>query len=262
MKQRIKARVGSVPYLNAKPLFYPLLSKPSPAFTLHFDVPRRLSEDLGGGLLQGALCPALQAAMGDFEVLSSYGIVSRGAVGSVHLYARKDPEDWKSVRLDQASVSSAALVEVLCRKYFKNGATMLSGPPGKFQEEVDAYLLIGDPDMKHRPAEGVMRWDLGEAWQKMTGLPFLYAAWIVRPDMNSELKEVLNGSFLSPEDGRFEKMLEEDARNMDLEKAFLKRYLKENIHFHIDKEVIAGFETFVAHVAEIRKMKMVPLRWV
>jgi chorismate dehydratase len=45
-------------------------------------------------------------------------------------------------------------------------------------ETHDSALIIGDLRLFESPAAHVM--DLGAAWKELTGLPFVYAAWLAR----------------------------------------------------------------------------------
>src|SRR5690606_15479594 len=55
----------------------------------------------------------------------------------------------------------------------------------------DPVLLIGDPGLA--AAEGAREpWDLGQKWVQWTGLPFVFALWVVRPGVDpAELMPVL-----------------------------------------------------------------------
>ncbi len=48
-----------------------------------------------------------------------------------------------------------------------------------------AQLLIGDQAIQFRRKYGseFQFWDLGEQWKKLTGLPFVYALWLIRPEV-------------------------------------------------------------------------------
>jgi chorismate dehydratase len=47
--------------------------------------------------------------------------------------------------------------------------------------ECDAGLIIGDLQLFDMPADHIL--DLGEAWFNLTGLPFVYAGWLARPEV-------------------------------------------------------------------------------
>ena len=243
----MKTRVGCVPYLNARPLALGLVASGAP-YTVVFKPPRKLGEDLESGMVMGALAPALLAATKGFEILPSHGIISRGAVASVHLYSRKDPSDWKTVFLDVNSLSSVALSEVLCRFHFKNQAKIV-GEDGR--ASADAYLLIGDQDMSHRKPDGMRSWDLGEEWQKFAGLPFLYAAWVVSPGLRETDRRVLDLAFMDPSSADIEASLPAESARLGLPVEALRDYLRKNIHYNVDESVLEGFRKFLSLAHQI-----------
>lgn len=244
----MKTRIGCVPYLNARPLALGLVASGGP-YTLLFKHPKQLGQDLRADQLMGALAPALLAATGGFEILPSHGIISRGEVASVHLYSRKDPQDWNTVFMDVHSLSSVALTEVLCRFHFKNSARIV-GEEGR--ATADAYLLIGDQDMMHRPQEGVRSWDLGTQWQQFTGLPFLYAAWVVSPGLREADRRVLDMAYMNPAAPELAETLPAESARLGLPVEALRRYLSHNIHYDIDAGVLEGFRRYLSHLSEIR----------
>jgi chorismate dehydratase len=58
------------------------------------------------------------------------------------------------------------------------GARESAGLPG-------ARLLIGDQAIRFRQTHAgeFQFWDLGEQWKKLIGLPFVYALWLIRPEV-------------------------------------------------------------------------------
>ena len=48
-----------------------------------------------------------------------------------------------------------------------------------------ARLLIGDQAIRFRQdhTDEFQFWDLGEQWKKLTGLPFVFALWLIRPEV-------------------------------------------------------------------------------
>ena len=49
----------------------------------------------------------------------------------------------------------------------------------------EGALIIGDPAIEFRLRHGdrYRYFDLGAEWQRATGLPFVFAAWLVRPEV-------------------------------------------------------------------------------
>jgi chorismate dehydratase len=246
----LKARIGSVPYLNSLPLFQGILISGG-NLTLLFDYPTNLAHGLRRQSFQGALCPTLLALQSPkYQILPNHGIISRGPVGSVHIYSNKEAKDWKTVLLDTHSMSSVALCEVLCKKHFKNEAKIVGNVSA---EEADAYLLIGDIDMNHEAPEGYQSWDLGQAWQELSGLPFLYAAWLVHEDIDTATRYILNDAYVNPRSEVLQEVLPEFLKNFkNLSQEEATDYLTKNIHYKIDDEVWEGFRTFVNYLDECR----------
>jgi len=246
----MKSRIGSVPYLNSLPLFQGVLISGG-NLTVLFDYPSNLAKGLRNRSFHAALCPTLLALKSDhYQILPSYGIISRGPVKSVHLYSRKDPKDWQNVFMDIHSMSSVALTEVLCQKHFKNKAEITNTNKA---EDADAYLLIGDIDMAHKPAKGYHSWDLGEEWDKLTGLPFLYAAWLARHDIDSASKQLLNEAYVDPTSEILQEVLPDFVKNipgLNINEAT--HYLTNHIHYNITDDVWEGFNTFVNYLDECR----------
>ena len=190
-------RIGAVSYLNAKPLYY-RLEEFAPWVRLEMDVPSRLADRLAAGELDVALIPSveyLRGASTGYEIVPGLAIAARGAVRSVKLFSRVPFEHIERLALDAGSRTSQALARVwLDARHGVRPVRIEPLPLGVPVEEstADAVLLIGDRAM--RVAEGPYHAvvDLAEAWREMTGLPFVFAFWVVRGGLDlGELPEIL-----------------------------------------------------------------------
>jgi chorismate dehydratase len=119
-------------------------------------------------------------------LLPDLSISSQGAVGSVLLFSRVPFSrlDGRLIRVSAASASGAALVKVLMAKLFEVQPRYQAGQLGDAsRDECAAIMAIGDEALALKAA-GVMPFelDLGEAWQELTGLPFVFGVWSVRKD--------------------------------------------------------------------------------
>lgn len=174
-------RVGRIPYLNALP-FRDGFRGPEPAWTTA--TPRRLGELAAAGHLDAALLAsrdALALAPG-FRPLGDLGIASLGPVTSVLLLSRRPPMALSRARiaLTGESRTSRGLLRILLRGPLAAEGVRFVGEG----EPADAALWIGDRALvAHRrdPAPYVL--DLGEAWRRFTGRPFVWARWVVRRDV-------------------------------------------------------------------------------
>ena len=190
-------RVGAVSYLNAKPLYY-RLDEFAPEVVLEMDVPSRLSDKLAAGALDLALIPSveyLRGAARGYEILPGFAIAARGAVRSVKLFSRVPFGQIERLALDAGSRTSQALTRVwLDEAHGVRPPTIELLPMGVPIEEstADAVLLIGDRAMTVKPAPYFAVVDLAEAWNQLTGLPFVFALWVARPGVDlGELPDVL-----------------------------------------------------------------------
>jgi chorismate dehydratase len=178
-------RVGAVSYLNAKPLYYRLCDF-APDTRLSLEVPSRLAEQLAAGELDVALIPSVEYLRGThlgYEIVPGFAIAARGPVHSVKLFSRVPIPQIDRLALDEGSRTSQVLVRVwldACHRVRPQVIEVLPLGVPVLESTADAVLVIGDRAMKvpHEPFSEVV--DLGEAWQMLTGLPFVFALWVAR----------------------------------------------------------------------------------
>jgi chorismate dehydratase len=182
-------RIGAVSYLNAKPLYY-RLEEFAPEARLEMDVPSRLADRLAEGTLDVALIPSveyLRGARSGYEILPGFAIAAKGPVRSVKLFSRVPWGRVERLALDAGSRTSQALARVwLDAVHDVRPSRIEPLPLGVPVEEstADAVLLIGDRAMTVDASGFHEVVDLAEGWQEMTGLPFVFALWVVRPGVD------------------------------------------------------------------------------
>ena len=193
-------RVGAVSYLNAKPLYYNL-KELAPNVDLVMDVPSQLAARLARGELDVALIPSVEYLRGvelGYEILPGFAIAARGAVRSVKLFSRVPFAEIKRLALDAGSRTSQALVQVWLDAVHKvRPSTIETLPLGTpvLESTADAVLVIGDRAMKVDDSAFHAVVDLAEAWNKLTGLPFVFALWVVRAGADlGQLPQILEKS--------------------------------------------------------------------
>ncbi len=167
-------RIGSVPYLNARPLVEGLAGQ------LIFDVPARLADRFAAGELDAALLPVFEAVAHEHSLIADgMAIASDGEVFSVFLAHREPLEELESVALDPSSHTSNHLLQCLFSEFRGLEPEYVARPADDFQ----ARLLIGDPAIQFRHSHADDGWkflDLGAEWKRCTGLPFVFACWVLR----------------------------------------------------------------------------------
>jgi chorismate dehydratase len=177
-------RIGSVSYLNAKPLIYGL--DHAPDLEVALDVPSRLLDGLERRRFDVALLPVI-----DYQRLPGLVLVPSGGIGcdgptlTVRIFSRVPVERISRLACDTDSHTSVALARVvLAEKYGIRpdfvDVTFAAHPSQAKRAECDAQLMIGDKVVCEEPKGFEHQLDLGGAWKEMTGLPFVFAAWMAR----------------------------------------------------------------------------------
>jgi chorismate dehydratase len=248
-------RIGAVNYLNSKPLVCGLEAL-APEVRLSFDLPSRLADSLAAGRLDVALIPTVEffRAPG-YRVVSDACVACRGPVLSVKLHFRVPPNEVRRVALDEGSRTSSALTQILLAELHGVRPQLEPLPIGCGLEasDADAVLLIGDRAIAGRGQGAGSResedlfcevWDLGEVWCRWTGLPFVFAMWIARPDVQAvEVAPVLNAA---RDDGlrQLPRIAAREAAVLGISRELATRYLRENLHFKLGRKERDGLRKF------------------
>jgi chorismate dehydratase len=240
MKPRI--RIGAVEYLNTKPLICDL-DLLAPEAELVLELPSRLAVDLAAGKLDVALIPVIEYfRAGNYTLLPNIAIASRGPVLSVTVFSRVPWPKIRSIALDEGSRTSATLARILLKRRYHVAAEIVPLPMEQPAEDVsaDAVLLIGDRAMRAALPGFAYSYDLGQEWQDWTGLPFVYAAWAVRPGV--DLGPVAGALEEAKRRGqeRVAQIAYFEARRLELDPAFCRRYLTNIISFDLGPKEVAG----------------------
>lgn len=133
---------------------------------------------LSAGHLDIALVPAFEALRSpECAIVDGVSIAAEGAVYSVYLAAKTPIGEVTRVSLDPASLTSANLLRCIFGEFYGIEPEYVAEPGNG-----DARMLIGNQAIEFRKREGDA-WhyhDLGEVWTRNTGLPFVFAVWLMR----------------------------------------------------------------------------------
>lgn len=187
-----KLRIGRIHYANLFPIFYMLKEAEGRSSYEFIDgVPSTLNRMLREGEVDISPSSSIEYLRYPelYTLIEGHSISSFGPVRSVLLFSRKPIEALGSstVLVSSQSETSGALLAVILKKIYGLDCSfqLSSEKPGKALAVYPAYLLIGDEAMRaaaRLPAQGILRYDLGELWYRHTGLPFVFALWIARKD--------------------------------------------------------------------------------
>ncbi len=219
--------VGSVPYVNAIPLvlWFEELGDSSPVEVV-FDVPSKLPELLDSGQADAILVSSVDALQTPGRRMAAgVCIGSHGPVKSVRLFSKRPIREIETLALDRSSMTSNRLAHiVLAERYGIEPASHPMAPDlAKMLEECDACVLIGDIGMVAE-SEGLHIIDLGDEWRRLTGKPFVWAAWIGSERLSSELAAWLQVASTISRAGRD---LSLDSTDGLVARGLFRRYLNE-----------------------------------
>ena len=188
--QAMSLRVGHIIYANCAPFFHYLTDS-------GFDgrivpgVPSRLNAMLAAGDIDVSPSSSFEYARNwrDYLLLPGQSISSFGPVRSVLFFSSRRLEelDHTPINLTGESATSVNLLKILLREFLLQRHCHYEVPEGNVEtlvEQGESALLIGDHALRMRQRRNSWRYcyDLGELWVRFTGLPFVFALWILRRD--------------------------------------------------------------------------------
>tara|TARA_B100000686_G_scaffold79068_1_gene85250 strand:- start:7446 stop:9755 length:2310 start_codon:yes stop_codon:yes gene_type:complete len=172
-------RLGTVPFINARPLTFSLENNEN--IQIVSFPPSELSSLLKDNKLDGALVSSFSLfRLKNSRYVPKIGIVSNGPVESIRLYCRKPADTLQVVGLDSWSLSASNMLRVLLKhRWGVEPKFVPVNPkiPPKEDNQLDAFLLIGDNALREPPGDFYVV-DLGDEWTAFTKLPFVYAVWV------------------------------------------------------------------------------------
>jgi chorismate dehydratase len=243
----MKLRIGSVPYLNAKPLVDWFHSPECDVeVELIYAVPSELARMLRRDELDVANVSSFEAFQNpELTLLPGISISAYGAVKSVRLFSQVPLSELRTVALDTSSLTSVALTKILLSEQFRVRPQYVSQPPHleTMLHTCDAGLIIGDLKLFALHAQTTV-YDLGQGWFDLTGLPFVYAGWLARTDRATpEMAAILNRAKAWGLD-RLEPLAAKWAERMDLPLDRSRDYLLNVMNYDLTPEQRHGLETF------------------
>ena len=209
--------------------------------------PARCADLLAAGEVDAALVPIIEyQRIPDVRVVPGICVGSHSAVRSVVLVSKhEDLKDVFRVALDASSRTSQALVKIIFREFLgcEPQWETLSPDVGAMLKDNDAALVIGDPAMKVSLPD-VHVFDLATLWRRFTDTGFVFAMWMARADAVGAVSEV---DFAGARDEgleRVEQIISSYETAVPLPRAEIRKYLTENITFHLDESLEQGLRLY------------------
>ncbi len=196
-----RLRIGLIPFGNLFPIFH-ILRRDFECIDYDFieGVPSALNAMLRRGDIDLSPSSSVEYLLHRdlYEYIPNHSISAIGKVGSIYLFSRIPIErlNGEMVSVTAQSAASIELFRVITREFYGIMPVIIksSNPQA---DNARAFLLIGDDALRQFKVDntGLYVYDLGELWHNHTGLPFVFALWIVRKDNIGEDKILLYERF-------------------------------------------------------------------
>jgi len=261
----MRLKLGRVRYINCEPVYYAIEHGLVPADCEIYDgTPAELNERLRTGDLDLSVISAMEAALRPhaYRLLPGLAIACDGCVESVLLTSERPVEELHDlpVALSRHSLTSVYLVKLLLEKAYHVRPRFLADTES---DEPAARLVIGDEALRLGPRYPNSL-DLGQAWHRLTGLPFVFAVWAVRADVWATAKQevgALHDALLLAKaysQAHPEAMLALACERTGLAPDACRRYLRESLCFDLGPRHLEGLRTFLQFLADAGELPEVP----
>ncbi|MBF0201345.1 MAG: menaquinone biosynthesis protein [Desulfamplus sp.] len=253
--------MGKIDYINAFPVYYGLDHGMLPDWIEMVSGPPSILN----GMIQSHelhLSPVSAAFYAvnhrELLIMPDLSISCHGEVLSVVLMTNHPVEELagRKVLLTRDSATAAALVRLVMKMNIEPGSDAPEFSTGRVREisdvpgDADAALIIGDAAMT-QPWEKRFRFriDLGDMWHRMTGMPFVFAVWVIHrrdvDDFGLELHDALKILHASRVKGyeNIDRIITSGAERLNLDTSYIRRYF-DLLHCNLDRTKIKALEHF------------------
>ena len=244
-----KIKVGIVNYRNTLPLIYGLERSPiREKIELIGDYPAHLVPMLISGEIDLGLIPvAAIKQLPQYFINGNYCIGTEGEIASVALFSEVPMEQIETVLLDYQSMSSVALLKWLMKDFWGISPRIIQAKDENYRQKIKgttAGLVIGDRALEQRKISSYI-YDLGSEWKAITGLPFVFAAWVSLKKLPEDfIKEFDEANAIGLR--HIDEIVESDPYPLyDMTK-----YYKLHLSYHLDDSKRKSMEKFLSLIAE------------
>jgi chorismate dehydratase len=216
-------KIGKIPFANLFPIFYELQNECDCSnYDFIEGVPSLLNRKLRNGEIDLSPSSSIEFLRyhDRYIFIEGHSLSSKGPIESIFLISRIPIDKLTGMKVLTSSQSdtSVVLLNIILKKFYQ--IECFFEPTDENIESLlnkaDAFLCIGDDALKAKKTitnkklqianeklfknselrtlnfELTYIYDLGDLWFKNTGLPFVFALWIVRKDSLKEKPELIN----------------------------------------------------------------------
>ena len=201
-----------------------------------------INDEIDLGLIPVAAIPQLK----QYFIAGDYCIGTETESASVCLFSEVPINEIKKVWLDYQSRSSAALLKWLIKEYWDINPEIIQSIDDSYRKEIKgitAGLVIGDRAFEQRKTSTFI-YDLASEWRAITGLPFVFAAWISnKPLPESFIQKFNEANAIGLEH------IDEIAEAQHFNLFDLKKYYSLHMSYKLDDRKRKGMELFLQYIS-------------
>ena len=237
--------VGSVPYVNAKPLvsYFEHLGDSSPVKVV-YKLPSQLPALLDSGEAAAVLVSSFDSLCHPGRRIAAGCVSTYGDAQSVRIFSKVPFAEIKTLALDTSSLTSIHLAQVVLIENYGVRAKVFGMEPQleTMLGRCDACVIIGDKGMVAN-GSGLIISDVGAEWHKLTELPFVWAAWIGNEDLDEELAGHLEKANEWGQ-SHLEQVIEETQAEVNWPEDACRFYLSEIMNYRLTDKHLEGLRLF------------------
>ncbi len=246
-------KISLVSYSNTLPFRYSLENSQFSEnhLDLEFCYPSKCFELIKNKNSQISLVPVgALIELEDVRIFSDYCIAAKNKVESVLLLSQKPINELNTILLDYQSKTSILLVKILNQLLWKRELNFLPSQNG-YEQNIDNEIggvVIGDRAMKIRKNYKYAT-DLAQEWNKLTGLPAVFAVWVALSSVPQTVINNLNNIFKNGIDNlsQVSKFYQNDYPYIDLN-----HYYSECVDFKFDETKYRSLNLFLDYVKRLK----------
>jgi chorismate dehydratase len=158
------------------------------------------------------------------------------------LFSEVPIKEIEKVYLDYQSRSSVALLKWLIKEYWGIHPQIIQAEDESYREKIKgttAGLVIGDRALEQRKISTFI-YDLGSEWRAITGLPFVFAAWISTKPMTEDFISAFNAA-----NAMGLTCIDEIVAETPFDLYDLKKYYTLHLSYQLDDRKRAGMKKFL-----------------
>lgn len=266
-------RIGRIPYINCYPVYGAIdRGIVQVGGTLVDGSPAALNKMMAEGFLDVSVVSAVEYARDPrrYLLLPELAISCDGPVRSVLLFSKHAAPDLSGRRVivSRSSMTSVALLEMLFEQVWRASPEFVAGDAeiedvGRFAGEPhEARLVIGDAALQlaSRPSrdhEGYSHvYDLGAEWKRWTGLPFVFAVWVARRDVDVDASLAVHARLIKSRDwglSHLDELARQAAAATDIAPQVCAEYLS-GLDYGLSYHHLAGLTEFFRRLVALGRV--------